>query len=258
MELVRLSVEASTALVTIDRPKALNALNTATLLELEATLRTVEQDASVRTLIVTGAGDKAFVAGADIAEMSGYGAAQGLAFAQLGHRVLAALEALAVPTIAAVNGFALGGGCELALACDLIYASSNARLGLPEVSLGVMPGFGGTQRLTRLVGRSRAKELIFTGEPVDAAKARELGLVLEVLPQAELLAHCRKVAATIARRGPLAVAQAKRVIDHGADLGLGAANELERQAFGVLFGTTDQKEGMAAFLAKRPPAFQGR
>ena len=257
MDFVRLAIEGAVALVTLDRPRALNALNTASLLELEQALRTVAQEPAVRALIVTGAGEKAFVAGADIAEMAGYGAAQGLAFAQLGHRVLAALEGLAVPTIAAVNGFALGGGCELALACDLIYASTNARLGLPEVSLGVIPGFGGTQRLTRLVGRARAKELIFTGEPVDAAKARELGLVLEVVPQAELLDHCRKVAAKIATRGPVAVAQAKRAIDQGADLSLGAGNELERQAFGVLFGTADQKEGMAAFLGKRPPAFTG-
>lgn len=257
MDFVRLAIDGAVALVTLDRPRALNALNTASLLELEEALRTVAQQPAVRALILTGAGEKAFVAGADIAEMAGYGAAQGLAFAQLGHRVLAALEALPIPTIAAVNGFALGGGCELALACDFIYASSNARLGLPEVSLGVIPGFGGTQRLTRLVGRARAKELIFTGEPVDAAKARELGLVLEVVPLAELLDHCRKVAAKIATRGPVAVAQAKRAIDQGADLSLGAANELERQAFGLLFGTADQKEGMAAFLGKRPPAFTG-
>jgi enoyl-CoA hydratase len=245
------------ALVTIDRPKALNALDTATLLALEGAVQAVARDPSVRAVIVTGAGEKAFVAGADIAEMAGHGSAQGLAFAQLGHRVLGALEALSVPTIAAVNGFALGGGCELALACDLIYASSNARLGLPEVSLGVMPGFGGTQRLTRLVGRARAKELIFTGDQVEAAKAKELGLVLEVMPQPELLPHCRKVAAKIASRGPIAVAQAKRAIDQGADQALGPANELERQAFGLLFGTADQKEGMAAFLAKRPPVFTG-
>jgi enoyl-CoA hydratase len=258
MDFVKLTVEAQVALVTVDRPKALNALDSATLHELEAALAQVGRDPEVRALILTGSGEKAFVAGADIAEMAGYTTAQGLAFAQLGHRVLSALEGLSIPTIAAVNGFALGGGCELALACDLIYASTNARLGLPEVSLGVIPGFGGTQRLTRLVGRARAKELIFTGQPVDAERAREVGLVLAVLPQAELLAHCRKVAATIATRGPLALAQAKRAIDQGADLPLGAGNELERQAFGVLFGTEDQKEGMQAFLAKRPPTFHGR
>jgi enoyl-CoA hydratase len=257
MHFVRLEVDSGIALLTIDRPGALNALNAATLLELEAALRMVEQEPSVRALIVTGAGEKAFVAGADIAEMVAYTTTQALAFAQLGHRVLAALEALSIPTLAAVNGYALGGGCELALACDLIYAASTARLGLPEVTLGVMPGFGGTQRLTRLVGRARAKELIFTGEPVDAARARELGLVLEVVPPGELLGHCRRVAATIGKRGPIAVAQAKRAIDQGADLSLVAGNELERQAFGVLFGTADQKEGMAAFLAKRPPAFLG-
>jgi enoyl-CoA hydratase len=257
MDIVRLELDGPTAVLTIDRPQALNALNSQTLDELEGTLARCATETALRCLIVTGAGDKAFVAGADIAEMSRLSALEGLAFARRGHRVLSALEGLAIPTIAAINGFALGGGCELALACDFAYASTTAKLGLPEVSLGVMPGFGGTQRLTRLVGRARAKELIFSGEAVDAARAREMGLVLEVVPPEELMPKCRKVAATIGKRAPLAVAQAKRVIQEGADLPLAAANELERQAFGVLFGTADRHEGMAAFLAKRPPIFRG-
>ncbi|MEW6430459.1 MAG: enoyl-CoA hydratase-related protein [Myxococcota bacterium] len=257
MEFVRLEVEGAVAVLTIDRPKALNALNQRVLKELDEAIATVAHDTSLRALIVTGGGEKAFVAGADIGEMAQYTTAQALMFAQLGHRVLGALEALHIPTIAAVNGYALGGGCELALSCDLIYASEKAKLGLPEVTLAVIPGFGGTQRLTRLVGKARAKELIFTGDMIDAAKAKEIGLVLEVLPPAELLAHCKKVAATIARRGPVAVAQAKRVIEHGADLPLKDACELERQAFALLFGTTDQREGMKAFVEKRPADFKG-
>lgn len=258
MESVRLQREGAVAVVTIDRPKALNALNAQTLRELKGALAEVAKSPELRAVIVTGGGEKAFVAGADIAEMAGYSTSEALLFAQAGHRLMTILEALPVPTIAAVNGFALGGGCELALACDLIYASDRAKLGLPEVTLGVIPGFGGTQRLTRLVGRARAKELIFSGEMVDAAKAKEYGLVLDVLPADKLMAHCMEVAQKIAKRGPAAVAQAKRVIEHGADLSLSAGNELERQAFALLFGTSDQKEGMKAFLEKRAAAFTGR
>lgn len=254
---VRLSVEGTTALVTIDRPKALNALNTATLEQLEEALANIAQQPEVRGLIVTGAGEKAFVAGADIAEMMNLNIEQSLAFAARGHRVFDALERLHCPTLAAVNGFALGGGCELALACDLIYAADNAKFGLPEVSLGVIPGFGGTQRLTRLVGRARAKELVFTGDIVDAAQAKAMGLALDVLPGAELLNHCRAVLSRIAKKGPLAVARAKRVIAQGADLPLAAGNQLEREAFADLFHSTDRKEGMTAFLEKRPAVFRG-
>lgn len=257
MDFVRLELDGAVAVITIDRPKALNALNQQVLRELEEAITRVAHDGALRAVILTGAGEKAFVAGADIGEMTQYTTAQALIFAQMGHRVLASLEALQVPTIAAVNGFALGGGCELALACDLIYASEKAKLGVPEVTLAVIPGFGGTQRLTRLVGKARAKELIFTGEMIDAAKAKEIGLVLEVLPAAELLGHCRKVAGTIAKRGPVAVSQAKRVIEHGADLPLKDANELERQAFALLFGTSDQREGMKAFVEKRAAEFKG-
>jgi enoyl-CoA hydratase len=168
------------------------------------------------------------------------------------------LEALPIPTIAAVNGFALGGGCELALACDLIYASETARFGQPEVNLGLIPGFGGSQRLSRRVGLSRALEMILTGDVYDAARAREMGLVLQVLPAAELLPHAVAVARKIAAKGPLAIAQAKRVVQAGADAALATANELERQAFAALFGTEDAKEGMRAFLEKRPARWQAR
>lgn len=255
-ENIRLETEGAIATLFIDRPKALNALNTQTFLEIEAALHALP--ASVRALIVTGGGDKAFVAGADIAEMASIGAAQAREFSALGHRVMLQLEQLPIPTLAAVNGFALGGGCELALACDLIYASEKARLGLPEVTLGVIPGFGGTQRLARLVGKMRAKELLFTADRLDAAKAKEIGLVLEVLPADQLLAHCKAVAGKLLKNGPLALAQAKRIVEFGADQDLRAANELERQGFAVLFGTEDQKEGMKAFLEKRPASFLGK
>lgn len=258
MDFVRLDIEGSTAVVTIDRPKALNALNRQVLTELELIIGQVAAQPSVRALIVTGAGEKAFVAGADIAEMAGMSMAEALAFGELGHRVFDSLGRLSIPVIAAVNGFALGGGAELALACDFIYASEKAKMGLPEVTLAVIPGFGGTQRLTRLVGRARAKELIFTGEMIDAARAKDMGLVLDVLPVGELMAHCKKIAATIGQRGPLAVAQAKRAIDEGADRSLKEGNAIERDGFAKLFGTADQREGMAAFLGKRAPAFSGK
>lgn len=255
-EFVKLQFDGPVAVITIDRPKALNALNLQVFAELDAAITEVAGRAEARALIVTGGGEKAFVAGADIAEMRDYGTSQALAFSGRGQQVFARLEALAIPTIAAVNGFALGGGLELALACDLLYASEKAKLGVPEVSLAVIPGFGATQRLTRALGRQRARELIFTGDPIDAHKAKEIGLVLEVLAPEALLPRCHEVAKKIASRGPIAIAQAKRVIEGGADLPLRDANELERQAFAVLFGTEDQKEGMKAFLEKRPAAFK--
>ncbi|RKI69544.1 enoyl-CoA hydratase/isomerase family protein [Corallococcus sp. AB049A] len=253
---IKFEKDGALALLTVDRPKALNALNSATFHEMEHALNSLKED--TRALIVTGGGDKAFVAGADIAEMSTISAAQAREFSALGHRVFEHLENLPIPTIAAVNGFALGGGLELALGCDLIYASEKAKLGVPEVTLGVIPGFGGTQRLTRLLGRARAKELLFTADRLDAAKAKEIGLVLDVVPADKLMEHVKAVAAKILKNGPLAVAQAKRVVEYGADQDLRAANELERQGFAVLFGSEDQREGMAAFLAKRPANFQGK
>jgi enoyl-CoA hydratase len=257
-ENIRLEVDGQVAVLTVDRPKALNALNSRTLTEIHQAADEVAKRREVRALIVTGGGEKAFVAGADIAEMAELPPEEARRFSEIGHRAFAALEALPVPTIAAINGFALGGGLELALGCDLLYASEKAKLGFPEVSLAVVPGFGGTQRLTRLVGKMRAQELVFTGEPVSAARAKEIGLVLDVLPPEGLMPHCRAVAQTIAGRGPLGVQHAKRVMNVGADQDLRAACELEQQTFGLLFGTADQKEGMRAFLEKRKPSYTGR
>src|SRR6266849_395364 len=256
-ENIRLEFEGALAVLIIDRPKALNALNRQTLNEMMQALRAVAENPQLRGLIVTGSGEKAFVAGADISEMAQFSPQQAGEFSGLGQHVLRQLESLSIPTLAAVNGYALGGGCELALACDLIYASEQAKFGQPEVGLGVIPGFGGTQRLARIVGPLRAKELIFSGEPIDAPKAKEIGLALEVLPPDKLLPHCRSVAAKIASKGPLAIAQAKRVIQEGADRDLRAGAELERHAFSTLFGSEDQSEGMQAFRSKRAPNFRG-
>jgi enoyl-CoA hydratase len=256
-ENLRIERADAVATVWVDRPKALNALNSATLRELGAAFAELASDATLRAVILTGSGEKAFVAGADIAQMSGLTPEQGRQFAALGHEVFEQIERLPVPVLAAVNGFALGGGCELALACDLIYASERARFGLPEVGLGVIPGFGGTQRLQRTVGRHRARELVLTGEMIDAAKAKEVGLALEVLPADQLLARCREVAQKIASRGPLAIRAAKRVVSAGGDVSQAAGAAIEREAFGLLFGTEDQREGMAAFAGKRPPNFKG-
>lgn len=242
----------------IDRPKALNALNTPTLHELERALDEAAKDPDLRVLVVSGTGEKAFVAGADIAEMSAMGPTQARVFSSVGHRVFEKLEKLPVPTLAAVNGFALGGGMELALACDLIYASEKARFGQPEVNLAVIPGFGGTQRLPRKIGPMRALELCFTGDMIPAEKAREVGLVLEVFAADALREKVDEIAKTIASKGPLAVAALKRVIIEASACDPRTANALEQETFGVLFGSEDQKEGMRAFLEKRPATFQGR
>jgi len=255
---VRVEVDGVFATVTIDRPKSLNALDTRTLQELEKAVADLSQRPEIRGVIVTGAGEKAFVAGADISEMIGMDAERARHFGALGQRVFDALSALPVPVVGAVNGFALGGGCELALACDFIYASENARFGLPEVSLGVVPGFGGTQRLSRLVGRARAKELIFTGDMIDAARAKEIGLALDVVPLAKLLPHARAALERVAKKGPLAVQRAKEAIDRGADLELADGLHIEREVFSDLFNSADRREGMKAFLEKRPPLFTGR
>jgi enoyl-CoA hydratase len=246
------------ATVTLNRPEKLNALNVTLMRELFHAIAELGADPTVRCAILTGAGDKAFAAGADIAAMSAMSAAEGRTFAHLGHAVGDRLEAAHYPVIAAVNGFALGGGCELALACDFIYASDKAKLGQPEVNLGVIPGFGGTQRLARRVGVARARELCFTGDTVDAAEALRIGLVNAVVPHAELMTKARATAEKIASKGPLAIAQCKRVIQRGADVPLAVANELEAQAFAGLFGSADQKEGMTAFLEKRKATFTGQ
>ncbi len=251
-------VEDGVGVVTMNRPKALNALNLATLTELARVVDAAAADPSVRALVVTGAGDKAFVAGADIAEMSTLAAVEAHRFGEAGHRAFARLEALPIPTIAAVNGFALGGGCELAMACDVIYASDKARFGQPEVNLGLIPGFGGTQRLARRVGIQRAKEIIFTGEMLDAAKAKAIGLALEVVPADGLLAYAIGQAKKMTSRAPFAVAQAKRAIEAGAGADLATGCALELEAFAALFATDDAREGMRAFLEKRAAKFQGK
>ncbi|MDJ0865951.1 MAG: enoyl-CoA hydratase-related protein [Myxococcota bacterium] len=243
------------ALLTLNRPDVLNALDTATLDALRDAASGLAGDASLRALVLTGSG-RAFAAGADIAAMSQLGPAEALAFSRLGHASFAAFEALPVPTIAAVNGFALGGGCELACACDWIYASSKARFGQPEVNLGLIPGFGGTSRLLRRVGVAWAKELGLSGEPIDAETALRIGLANRVFEPDALLDATLKVADQIAAKGPLAVSTAKRVLQEGQDADVRVAHALEQQAFGALFSSDQAREGMAAFLDKRDPKFE--
>jgi enoyl-CoA hydratase len=256
-EFVRLTQDGAVATITVARPDRLNALSPEVIAELNDAVAEVARRAEeLRCLVLTGEG-KAFVAGADIAAMQHMTTGEAADFASLGHLLGSALEALPLPVIAAVNGFALGGGCELALACDFIYASDRAKLGQPEVKLGVIPGFGGTQRLLRRVGVAMARELVFTGVMIDAQEALRIGLVNRVFPHDELLAKTYEAARTIAEMGPLAVAAAKRVIREGEMMPLAQANELEIEAFAHCFRTADQKEGMAAFLARRPAAFRG-
>lgn len=250
--------DGAIAIVTLNRPDKLNALNAELLAELEATFVALAADASVACAILTGAGEKAFAAGADIAAMAGMTTEQARAFSETGHRVCSRIERAPFPVIGAVNGFALGGGCEIALACDFLYASDKAKLGQPEVNLGVIPGFGGTQRLARRVGIGRARELCYTADILGADEAKRIGLVNAVVPAAELMVEVRKVASKIAAKGRVAVSQAKRVLFSGADIPVDVANALETQAFAQLFGTDDQKEGMKAFLEKRTAAFQGK
>ncbi|MGC4117984.1 MAG: enoyl-CoA hydratase-related protein [Myxococcales bacterium] len=255
-EIVQVETLEGIATVTIDRPEALNAINRSVLAALEAAFTRLAADPSLRAVILTGAG-KAFVAGADIKEMADFGPEQARELSLAGHAVMKLIEDFPRPVIAAVNGFALGGGCELALACDVRISSEKAKLGLPEVTLGVIPGFGGTQRLARLVGRSAAKLLLFTGEVLPAAKALALGLVEEVVPPEALMPRCQEIAKAIAAKGPVAVSLAKRAVNEGADADLDEALSGEVELFAQVFGTADQKEGMRAFVEKRPPQFVG-
>ena len=250
--------EAGIYLLTVNRPKALNALNSATLDEIAAAAAQVEGDEATRALLVTGAGEKAFVAGADISEMQNFTPDEGEAFSARGSRAFARLEALPIPVIALVNGYALGGGCELALACDWIIASERAVFGQPEVNLGVSAGFGGTQRLTRKIGSARAMELLVTGRQVKADEALSTGLVTQIVPAGELIQKGLEVARLIASKGPIAVRRTKEAVRRGADMDLAAALALESSLFGQCCSTQDQKEGMRAFLEKRPAKFTGR
>ncbi len=244
--------------LTVNRPKALNALNAATLAELAQAIAAVSANTAARVLLITGAGDKAFVAGADIAAMRDMTEEQALAFSQAGMSVMHALEALPVPVIGLVNGYALGGGCELALACDWVIASERAVFGQPEVNLGIPPGFGGTQRLLRRVGTARALELVTTGRQVRADEALRIGLATQVVAPDTLMECGLSAARTIAAKGPLAVRDAKRAVQQGQSLGLAEGCALETALFAAAFGTSDQREGMGAFLDKRAPQFSGR
>jgi enoyl-CoA hydratase len=255
---ILLSFEGEIGVLTINRPKALNALNIEVLKDIQMGMQEVKDHSELKVLILTGSGEKAFVAGADISEMKGMDSIEALNFSKLGHLTLKMFQDLDRPVIAAVNGYALGGGTEIAVACDFIFASENARFGLPEVTLGIFPGFGGTQRLPRLIGKGKAKELILTGKMITAQEAFQMGIVNRVFPLASLMEETKKVAAQIAANGAIGVRLAKMVMDAGFNMDLAEACSLESYAFGVGFATEDQKEGMTAFVEKRKPNFKGR
>ena len=246
-----LEVENGIALLTINRPKSLNALNSETLAELNTCLAELENNEEVKVVILTGSGEKSFVAGADISEMVNATPAEGRKMGLLAKEAFGRLENMPQVTIAAVNGYALGGGCELSMACDIRVASENARFAQPECGLGILPGFGGTQRLPRLVGKGRAKELIFTCDQITAEDAYRMGLVNHVVPQAELIDYCKAMAGRIMKNGPYAVSLAKQAINTGMDTDLDSGLKLEANLFGLSFSTADKKEGMTAFLEKR-------
>ena len=250
MAFVKTEVQGAVEIITIDRPKALNALNPEVLADLKAAFEAVDQE-TVRCIVLTGEGDKSFVAGADIGSMSTMTKAEGEAFGKLGNDVFLMIESFPVPVIAAVNGFALGGGNELAMSCDFRICSDNAVFGQPEVGLGITPGFGGTQRLARLVGPGMAKQLIYTAKNIKADEAMRIGLVNAVYPLEELMPAAEKLAATIAKNAPIAVRACKKAINDGLQVDMDAAVVIEEKLFGSCFESADQKEGMGAFLEKR-------
>ena len=250
MGFVRFDAEGAVGIVTIDRPKALNALNSEVLADLEACFDGIDTNV-IRAVVLTGSGDKSFVAGADIGEMSKLSVAEGEAFGKKGNDVFRKIENFPIPVIAAVNGFALGGGCELAMSCDIRICSENAVFGQPEVGLGITPGFGGTQRLARIIGIGMAKQLIFTARNIKADDALRLGLVNSVYTSEELMAQAKKMAATIAANAPIAVRAAKKAINDGLQVDIDKAIVIEEKLFGSCFETHDQKEGMGAFMEKR-------
>ena len=254
---LELSSNDGIATLVFNRPKALNALSIALLTELTDALGTIKNDPSIRVLILTGAGEKSFIAGADITEIATLTPLGAKHFAQMGQNVISALQALAIPVIAAVNGFALGGGCEMALACDFIYASEKALFGLPEINLGVIPGFGGTQRLPRLVGANRAKEMIFTGKHLTATEAREIGLVNAVFAPEALMVAATKTASLIATKGKASLCAAKQAVNQGLNTDLVTGLAIERDIFALCMANPDAKEGTSAFLEKRKPVFSG-
>ncbi|WP_371373629.1 short-chain-enoyl-CoA hydratase [Sporomusa aerivorans] len=248
-------VEQGIGVVSINRPKALNALNGATIHELDDLFTKLATDSSVKVVILTGSGEKSFVAGADITEMQNMSAMEGRNWGKVAQAVFNKIENLPQPVIAAVNGYALGGGCELAMACDIRIASEQAKFGQPEVSLGIPPGFGGTQRLPRLVGKGRAKELLFCGDMIDAAEAYRIGLVNQVVGAEELMNAAKAMAGKIITRAPLAVKVCKAAVNEGLDIDLESGMAYEAEVFGLCFATEDQKVGMRAFVEKRKPNF---
>jgi enoyl-CoA hydratase len=250
--------DGGVVVVTLDRQEALNALNREVLSELRDRLRELATDTETRVLVLTGAGDRAFAAGADIKEMTEMGVLEGHAWGSLGHECGRLLESMPKPTLAAVNGFALGGGCELALACDIRYASERAQFGQPEINLAIIPGWGGTQRLARAVGPALAKDLILTGRAIDAAEALRIGLVSAVYPAGELLDRVLETAAALAAKSAVALSAAKDAANRSLQGDLGAGLSYEAILFAALFATEDQKEGMRAFAEKREPRFIGR
>ena len=250
--------DAGVATVTINRPKVLNALNGATLDELRRVLLSLKKDEAVRAVIITGAGEKSFIAGADINELAVQTPVSGRDHARTGQHVLDLIEGLGKPVIAAINGFALGGGCELAMACTIRVAADTARLGQPEINLGIIPGYAGTQRLARLIGRGRALEMLLTGEHVNAAEALRLGLVNRVVPAGSLMEEARKLAAMLATKAPVAMRFIIDAVNKGLDMPLAEAQNFEATLFGLVASTEDMREGTKAFLEKRKAAFRGK
>jgi enoyl-CoA hydratase len=250
--------DGAVAIVTFNRPKVLNALNGALLSDLAAVLDVLAADTGVGAVILTGAGEKAFVAGADINELAALTPAQGKEHARHGQRIFDRIEQLGKPVIAAINGFALGGGCELAMACTLRIAAETARLGQPEINLGIIPGYAGSQRLPRLVGKGRALEILLTGDMVTAQRAYEIGLVNQVVPAADLMAAARKLAASLASKAPIATRYILEAVNHGQDMPLAQGQFLETSLFGAIASTDDTKEGTRAFLEKRKANWTGK
>ncbi|HEY3275342.1 MAG TPA: enoyl-CoA hydratase-related protein [Syntrophorhabdaceae bacterium] len=253
-----LEINDGIGIIKINRPKALNSLNSETLVEIKDAAQKLSSDPDVRVVIVTGEGDKAFIAGADILEMKDLDAIEGMAFSQRGHEAFAVLENMRKPVIAAVNGYALGGGFEVALACDIIYASDKAKVGFPETTLGIFPGFGGTQRTAKLAGLGKAKELIFSGRTIGAQEAYEMGLLNKVVAHDQLMVEVMALANKIKANGPFSIGLAKECINKSLYLGMEEALMLEARDFGLCFATRDQKEGMTAFVEKRKPTFKGQ
>ncbi len=260
MEFKNLLIENNQGLtvVKVNRPQALNALNGEVLQDLSNAFSQLANDPETKVIVLTGAGEKAFVAGADIASMKEMNALDAKKFCDLGHQAMRQVETCPKPVIAAVNGFCLGGGLELALSCDFIYASENAKLGLPEVNLGLFPGFGGTQRLARLIGKNKAKELIFSAKVLSATEGLQWGILNKVTPAADLLKEVELIAREIMKKGPVAVSLAKQVVNEGSDLDLTSGLALEKATFPLIFATEDRHEGVGAFLEKRKAEFKGK